>query len=47
MRDRCFLNVLILAIRGLVRIMTVNTVMPFLCSRAVVPYMREKKWAGS
>lgn len=26
------------------RIMTVNTIMPFLCSRAVVSYMREKKW---
>ncbi len=26
------------------RILTVNTIMPFLCSRAVVPYMREKKW---
>ncbi len=26
------------------RVMTVNTVMPFLCSRAVVPHMREKKW---
>ena len=25
-------------------IMTVNTLMPFLCSRAVVPYMREKRW---
>ena len=25
-------------------ILTVNTLMPFLCSRAVVPYMREKKW---
>ena len=26
------------------RVMTLNTIMPFLCSRAVVPYMREKKW---
>lgn len=26
------------------RVLTVNTIMPFLCSRAVVPYMREKKW---
>ncbi|MBC7770234.1 MAG: SDR family oxidoreductase [Phycisphaerales bacterium] len=26
------------------RVMTVNTIMPFLCSRAVVPYMREKRW---
>lgn len=26
------------------RIVTVNTIMPFLCSRAVVPHMREKKW---
>jgi len=26
------------------RVMTVNTIMPFLCSRAVVPRMREKKW---
>ena len=27
-----------------VRVMVVNTSMPFLCSRAVVPHMREKKW---
>ena len=26
------------------RVVTVNTIMPFLCSRAVVPHMREKKW---
>ena len=26
------------------RVMTVNTIMPFLCSRAVVPHMREKQW---
>ncbi len=26
------------------RVVTVNTMMPFLCSRAVVPHMREKKW---
>ena len=26
------------------RVMTVNTIMPFLCSRAAVPYMRERKW---
>lgn len=26
------------------RVMTVNTMMPFLCSRAVVPHMRRKKW---
>ncbi len=26
------------------RVMTVNTIMPFLCSRAVLPHMREKKW---
>lgn len=25
-------------------VMTVNTVMPFLCSRAALPHMREKKW---
>lgn len=27
-----------------VRVITVNTMMPFLCSRAVVPHMRKKKW---
>lgn len=27
-----------------IRVVTVNTMMPFLCSRAVVPHMREKKW---
>ena len=26
------------------RVVTVNTLMPFLCSRAVVPHMRERKW---
>ncbi|CAN5205951.1 3-oxoacyl-ACP reductase FabG [soil metagenome] len=26
------------------RVVTVNTMMPFLCSRAVVPHMRERKW---
>lgn len=26
------------------RVMTVNTIMPFLCSRAAVAHMREKKW---
>lgn len=26
------------------RVVTVNTLMPFLCSRAVVPRMREKNW---
>lgn len=26
------------------RVVTVNTMMPFLCSRAVVPHMREQKW---
>ncbi len=26
------------------RIITVNTMMPFLCSQAVVPHMRKKKW---
>lgn len=26
------------------RVITVNTMMPFLCSRAVVPYMRAQKW---
>lgn len=27
-----------------IRVVTTNTMMPFLCSRAVVPHMREKKW---
>jgi p-cumic alcohol dehydrogenase len=27
-----------------VRVMTVNTAAPFLCSQAVVPHMRERKW---
>ena len=26
------------------RVMTVNTIMPFLCTRAVIPHMRERKW---
>lgn len=26
------------------RVITVNTMMPFLCSRAVVPHMRKKNW---
>lgn len=26
------------------RVMTVNTIMPFLCSQAALPHMREKKW---
>lgn len=26
------------------RVIATNTLMPFLCSRAVVPHMREKKW---
>ncbi|MDT0677936.1 SDR family NAD(P)-dependent oxidoreductase [Autumnicola musiva] len=26
------------------RVLTTNTLVPFLCSRAVVPHMREKKW---
>jgi p-cumic alcohol dehydrogenase len=27
-----------------IRVVTTNAMMPFLCSRAVVPHMREKKW---
>ncbi len=26
------------------RVLTVNTMMPFLCSRAAVPHMRERRW---
>lgn len=33
-----------IAVEEWTRVLTVNTVIPFLCSRAVVAHMREKKW---